>query len=80
MLNCKQMAELATEYLEGQLGLRQRLGYYLHALLCPPCRNFRDQVEKTARAARLAQDREDAAAEPPEVPAELLGKLGDLER
>lgn len=63
MLNCKQMAELTTEYLEGELGFWQRVNYYLHWALCPPCRNYRDQVAQTARCARLAQQAEDREAE-----------------
>lgn len=77
MLNCKQMAELSTAYLEGELGFWQRMNYYLHYLLCPPCRHYRDQIEKTRTTLRQVKRRQDAGQEAPEVPAELLRTLRD---
>lgn len=81
MLNCRQMAELSTEYLEGKLGFWQRLNYYLHWMVCPPCRAYRDQVEETARTAKLAQASEDqqppAAAPPAPLLESFREKLGE---
>ena len=50
MLTCKQIAELATAYAEGQLGRLDRVRFQLHLGLCAGCRAYVRQVKATARA------------------------------
>jgi predicted anti-sigma-YlaC factor YlaD len=66
------MAELSTEYLEGKLSFWQKANYYLHWMMCPPCRAYREQVKQTTLAIHLAQQAEDATQDPPGPPANLL--------
>lgn len=75
--DCRDMAELSTEYLEGKLTWWQKPRYYLHLWLCPPCVAYREQVRLTADACHRAEDAEVAAGEAPEPPADLLAKLGE---
>ncbi len=63
---CRDMTELATEYLEGELGFSNRLFARLHIGLCPPCTRYFDQMRRTIGLLRtgpaptLAVQREDA--------------------
>ena len=71
MLTCKQIAELATSYAEGQLGLADRLRFQLHLGLCANCRTWVRQLKATARALGRLPTPE----LPPELEAELLRRF-----
>ena len=49
VLKCRDMAELATPYLEGTLPLRLRIAAWFHLRLCDACRRYIDQVRRTIR-------------------------------
>ena len=49
MLKCRDMAELATRYLDGGLPLGSRLAARWHLWLCVPCQTYMDQVRRTIR-------------------------------
>ena len=49
MLNCRQMAERATDYLERKLGWRELPGYLMHLAMCPGCRAYLAQFRVTIR-------------------------------
>lgn len=44
MLTCKELTELATDYLEGNLPWRRRLGVRMHLLMCRYCRAYVEQI------------------------------------
>lgn len=46
MLTCRDMSELATDYLEGTLPWRRRLGAWWHLRACAMCRTYLDQLGK----------------------------------
>lgn len=48
MLTCRDVTELATEYQEGALPLRRRLGMRLHVLMCGACRRYLAQMRGVA--------------------------------
>ena len=50
MLTCRDVTELATEYQEGALPIRQRLGMRLHILVCSACRRYLAQLRTVAAA------------------------------
>ena len=52
MLKCRDVSELATDYMERALPWRQWLGVRLHLLLCDMCRAYIDQLRKTAALLR----------------------------
>jgi hypothetical protein len=62
---CRDMTELVTNYLEGDLPFSRRLLARLHLALCPPCTRYFDQMRRTigllrtASAPTLAVQRED---------------------
>ncbi|SUD40936.1 transmembrane anti-sigma factor [Ectopseudomonas mendocina] len=73
MLTCKELVAHSSDYLDGQLTLRQRLAVRAHLAMCGNCRRFIRQMKMTqavirqmpegelpeldALAERLAQDR-----------------------
>ena len=73
MLTCKEVVAHSSDYLDGQLTLRQRLAVRAHLAMCGNCRRFIRQMKLTqavirqmpeeelpeldALAERLAQDR-----------------------
>ena len=48
MLKCREVSELATDYMERALPVRQWLGVRVHLFLCSMCRAYIDQLRKTA--------------------------------
>jgi hypothetical protein len=49
VLKCRDVPELATDYIEGGLGRRTRVAMRLHLLICSMCRAYLDQLRKTQR-------------------------------
>ncbi len=43
---CRDMSELATDYMEGALPWRRFLGAWWHLRLCAMCRAYYDQLAK----------------------------------
>jgi predicted anti-sigma-YlaC factor YlaD len=77
MPTCREMSELATDYMEGALGWRARFAAWRHLRACAMCRAYYDQLAKLQRLLRggelppPAADVEQAllAARPHEGPA-----------
>jgi len=64
MLSCRQVTSLASDYVDGALPRRTRLGVRFHLLMCWMCRRYLRQLELTTRVLRgLAGG--DEPAEPP---------------
>jgi anti-sigma factor RsiW len=49
MLKCRDMAELVTAYLEGELPVKLHLAARFHLWLCGACRRYVSQVRATIR-------------------------------
>jgi len=65
---CRDMTELATDYMEGALPWRRRLEAWWHLRLCPMCRNYYDQLVKLRRLLGLTHP----PAPSPEVESAVL--------
>jgi anti-sigma factor RsiW len=52
MLACRQVVELVTGYLEGDLPDAVRADVERHLRACPPCVTYLEQMRLTARALR----------------------------
>jgi len=50
MINCEEHSRLASRDLDGPLSVRERLSARLHRWLCPPCRQFQEQLNTIRRA------------------------------
>lgn len=56
-MNCKELVELVTDYLEGKLPLTERQQFEAHLSGCAGCRNYLDQMRTTIRlSGRLTED------------------------
>jgi hypothetical protein len=44
MLTCKDIAKQASDYVDGQMTVRQRLAFAFHLLVCGQCREFLRQL------------------------------------
>jgi Putative zinc-finger len=64
---CREVVELATEYLEGAMTPAQMTAFELHLNFCDGCFRFVDQVRGTAATARVLSEEQ--------IPAELKSKL-----
>jgi predicted anti-sigma-YlaC factor YlaD len=73
MLSCREIVQLATEYLEGSMDLETRLRFERHIAICPPCRGFLSQMRTTVRASREISEE----ALSPEVREGLLEAFRD---
>lgn len=49
---CNTMSELVTDYLEGDLPLRTRMGVRIHLFACRACDNYYGQMRQTVRLVR----------------------------
>ena len=62
-LNCKELVELVTEYLENTLPSAERLRFEDHLRICSGCRNYLAQMRQIVQAVgRLTEDNMEPAA------------------
>ena len=52
MLTCKELVAHSSDYLDGQLTLRQRLAVRAHLAMCGNCRRFIRQMKLTQAVIR----------------------------
>lgn len=73
MLRCRDIGAMATDYMEGDLSLRQRAAFRLHLGICDGCRAFMQQMRRTVRlVGNLPRP-----SPPAETEARLLASLPD---
>jgi len=53
MLKCRDIESMASEYLDKNLSLRQRMAFKMHLFLCHNCRNYIRQLRTTIESIRL---------------------------
>ncbi len=56
-LSCRELVELVSDYVEGELALPERSRFEMHLCYCAPCRVYLEQIRATIQAAgRLTED------------------------
>ena len=55
MLSCKELVERSSDYLDGQLRLRERLGVRAHLDMCVHCRRFIRQLKLSQAVLQLPE-------------------------
>jgi anti-sigma factor RsiW len=56
-MNCKELVELMTDYLEGKLSQNDRRQFEDHLTACAGCRNYLEQIRLTIRlVGKLTED------------------------
>ncbi|WP_297810292.1 hypothetical protein [uncultured Methylophaga sp.] len=58
MFECKDIAEEASNYLDGDLPLRKRIGLFLHLVICSCCRRYMQQIKQTISTVSTLRPRE----------------------
>jgi anti-sigma factor RsiW len=66
-LDCRELVELVTDYLEGALGLDERDRFELHLAVCDGCTAYLRQLRATLRAAGRLSERS--------IPVEVRDRL-----
>ncbi len=56
MLSCKDLVAQSSDFLDGQLSLRERLGVRAHLAMCRHCRRFIRQMKVTQRVLHQLPD------------------------
>ena len=79
-LPCEGMSRLASESLDRELGLMERVALRSHLLYCTACRRYRSQLERMRNALRkLACDLEAGVDTPgPRLPDEARERIKRL--
>jgi len=75
-LECRQVVEAVTDYLEGAMAPRDRLRFDHHLALCEGCQDYLEQMRTVIRVA----GRPAADAVSPETMAGLLRAFRDWRR
>jgi predicted anti-sigma-YlaC factor YlaD len=70
MLKCREMSELASDFLEGQVPWTVRIAAQWHLVICPNCRRYFRQLRLTIETIRRVRPRE-AAVNTEKVLAEI---------
>jgi len=55
--NCKEASQLASDAQERPLSLSEKIGVYIHLLICKPCVNFNKHLEFMRKATLSAKDK-----------------------
>jgi predicted anti-sigma-YlaC factor YlaD len=58
MFECKDIAEEASNYLDGDLPLGKRIGLFLHIVICSCCRQYMQQIKQTISTVATIRPRE----------------------
>ncbi len=58
MIQCKDLTEEASNYLDGDLPLRKRIGLSFHLLICRCCRNYLHQIRSTIKTVKVLRPKE----------------------
>ncbi|MBB6341179.1 putative anti-sigma-YlaC factor YlaD [Pseudomonas fluvialis] len=56
MLSCKDLVAQSSDFLDGQLSLRERLGVRAHLAMCRHCRRFIRQMKVSQQVLRQLPD------------------------
>ncbi|WP_438970072.1 hypothetical protein [Methylophaga sp.] len=58
MFECKDIAEEASNYLDGDLPLGKRVGLFFHLVICSCCRAYMQQIRQTIKTVAVMRPRE----------------------
>lgn len=58
MIKCKDVAHEASDYLDGNLSFRRKIGVKLHLMICKACRRYIKQLDQTVEAVSVTNPQE----------------------
>ena len=56
MITCKQLNDIASDFLDGELSLRKRLAIWLHRVMCTDCSRYLLQLKLSTTAVQKMSD------------------------
>ena len=59
MIQCRDIAEEASNYLDGDLPMGKRVGMFLHLVICSYCRRYIKQIRQTIMTVGSLRPQED---------------------
>lgn len=80
MLMCRDLARIASEYIDGRLGPAEKLSIRMHLLMCRHCRSFIGNLRESIRLIQGHSDYrldEDYARRLDEAIAQTLNSRGE---
>lgn len=63
MLNCKQLNEGATRFLENEYGFFEKVSFWMHLVICVHCRRYIKQLKLAVETVRLMSRFSEPSAE-----------------
>ena len=74
MMTCEEFANKVSDYLDGRVPYGDRIGMWVHALMCEPCRRYLDQMRQVTDALGEVgeQERADDESAPCEHKEDLM--------
>lgn len=70
MLNCREMTQVVTAYLEGELPIWSRMGISMHIMMCSHCRRYFKQIRDIQKATGKVPELD--------VPPDVAASLNDV--
>lgn len=80
MLTCREVAEQASDYVDGRMTRRQALGFRLHLSLCKNCRRFIDQFRTTISYVRMLPERQPLSADQVAAITDVVVQKSDAQK
>ena len=77
MITCEEFADKTSDYLEGRVPYGERVGMWIHTLMCEPCRRYLEQVRQTVDFIQEVGEREHDEGAPDEVKEDLMEQFRD---
>jgi hypothetical protein len=56
MMTCKQLNDIASDFLDGELSMRKRMAIWLHRLMCVDCSRYLRQLKLSTTAVQKMSD------------------------
>jgi len=76
MINCQELTEMVTDYVEDRMNPEVRLDFEKHVSLCRHCRAYLDQMQTTTELVGKMPDE----PVPEKVMSEMLGLFRDANK
>lgn len=77
MMSCEEFTQKVGDYLEGRVPMGDRMGMWLHEILCKPCRWYRKQMELVVDLTGDLSEEQPPEKPPESTRDELLAKFRD---
>ena len=69
-MTCRELIEFLSDYLAGEVELRQRAAFEEHLAVCPSCAAYLETFKRTIQLSKASFAQDDSSAE--QMPEELV--------